>query len=47
MNEPIPHDLIVHDAPVAGAPSDVLFGSDAVAETLRRLDIPRLDLSAR
>ena len=45
MNEPIPHDLIVHDAPVAGAPSDVLFGSDAVAETLRRLDIPFIALN--
>ncbi len=45
MNEPIPHDLIVHDAPVAGTPSDVLFGSDAVAETLRRLDIPFIALN--
>jgi len=45
MNEPIPHDLIVHDAPVARLPSDTLFGSDAVAETLKRLDIPFIALN--
>ena len=45
MNEPIPHDLIVHDAPVARAPSDALFGSDAIAETLRRLDVPFIALN--
>ncbi|MBC7780277.1 MAG: thiamine pyrophosphate-binding protein, partial [Proteobacteria bacterium] len=45
MNDPIPNDLIVHDAPVARAPSDNLFGSDAIADTLRQLEISYIALN--
>jgi thiamine pyrophosphate-dependent acetolactate synthase large subunit-like protein len=36
---------IIHDAPVAAAPSDVVFGSDAIASVLRALDIPYIALN--
>ncbi len=36
---------IAHDAPVAAAKSDTLWGSDAIAETLRTLDIQYIALN--
>jgi thiamine pyrophosphate-dependent acetolactate synthase large subunit-like protein len=33
-------NAIVHDAPVPAAPSDVVYGSDAIASVLRALEIP-------
>ena len=36
---------IVHDTPVATPPSDVVFGSDAIASVLRTLDIPYIALN--
>jgi thiamine pyrophosphate-dependent acetolactate synthase large subunit-like protein len=36
---------IIHDAPVPTAPSDVVFGSDAIASVLRALDIPYIALN--
>jgi len=45
MNDPIPNDLIVHDTPVPRAPDDNLFGSDAIAQTLRELDVPFIALN--
>ena len=36
---------INHDAPVAVPPSDVVFGSDAIASVLRTLDIPYIALN--
>jgi thiamine pyrophosphate-dependent acetolactate synthase large subunit-like protein len=36
---------ITHDAPVASPPSDVVFGSDAIASVLRTLDIPFIALN--
>ena len=36
---------IIHDSPVAAPPSDVVFGSDAIASVLRTLDIPYIALN--
>ena len=36
---------IIHDAPVTAPPSDVVFGSDAIASVLRSLDIPFIALN--
>ena len=36
---------IVHEAPVAAAPSDLVWGSDAMAAVLRALDLPYIALN--
>jgi thiamine pyrophosphate-dependent acetolactate synthase large subunit-like protein len=36
---------IVHDSPVPAQPSDVVFGSDAIAAVLRALDLPYIALN--
>src|SRR5688500_8207239 len=36
---------IVHDAPVPTEPSDIVFGSDAIAAVLRALDLPYIALN--
>jgi thiamine pyrophosphate-dependent acetolactate synthase large subunit-like protein len=38
-------ERIVHETPLPSAPSDQRWGSDAIAETLRRLEIPYLALN--
>jgi thiamine pyrophosphate-dependent acetolactate synthase large subunit-like protein len=39
------HTAITHDTPIAGAAADGVWGSDAIAEMLRALDIPFLALN--
>jgi hypothetical protein len=49
MNDPKPPvttpDGIVHDTPVPSSDSDRRWGSDAIAETLRRLELPYIALN--
>jgi thiamine pyrophosphate-dependent acetolactate synthase large subunit-like protein len=45
MNHPLPDPNIVHDTPEPGTPGGTVFGSDAIAETLRRLDVPFIALN--
>ncbi len=45
MNQPLPDPDIVHDTPEAGSAGGALFGSDAIAQTLRALGVPFIALN--